>query len=121
MHFFNVDADSKRCNDISFGPGFHKPKLSLELHQTINDLVEQVNNLYRDVAASMNNRNIHFVDISPAFNGHRFCKPNNDDWDNEDEHQQGETWVWNFHFVWPGGVDNHTAPTQFLNGTDSPF
>jgi hypothetical protein len=115
-HFFNIDADSKRCNDISFGPGFHKPKLSLELRQAMNDLVEQVNTLYRDVVASMNNRNIHFVDISPAFNGHPFYEPNHDDWDNEDEHQKGETWIWNFHFVWPDGVDNHTAPAEFLNG-----
>jgi hypothetical protein len=65
-HFFNVDADATRCNNQSFCPTLGRnPKLSMELRVAINDLVEQVNN----------NPNIHFVDISPGFNGHRFCEP----------------------------------------------
>lgn len=110
-HFFNVDPDSTRCNNQSFGPiPGYKPKLSMELRKAINDLVEQVNNVYRGVVASMNIPNIQFVDISPGFDGHRFCEPKNDDYDNENDKQEGNTWIWNFHYFWPDGVDNGTAP-----------
>lgn len=67
-HFFNVDPDSTRCNNQSFGPiPGYRPKLSMELRKAINDLVEQVNNVYSGVVASMKNPNIQFVDISPGF------------------------------------------------------
>lgn len=121
VHYFNVDPDSTRCNDQSFGPILgHRPKLSMELRQAINGLVDQVNNIYRSTVASMGNPNIQFVDISSGFNGHRFCEPKNDDYDNEDDKQEGNTWIWNFHYFWPDGVDNGTAPAGDPIFSDTP-
>lgn len=111
-HFFNVDDDATDCNTQSFGVLAYYPKLTMELRKAINDLVEQVNTIYRNVVASMNNPNIQFVDISPAFNGHRFCEPGHNNYDNENDKQEGVTWIWNFHYFWPDGVDNGTAPAS---------
>jgi hypothetical protein len=101
-HFFN-DAQDSPCNKWSFGAipwwvrGSHQPKLSHPLRRDLNDLVEQLNNQYRAAVRDITNGNrapkgsrAHFVDISPGFNGHRFCEP---------EHQwffqqYYGTWVW---------------------------
>jgi len=120
-HFFNVDDDATDCNDQSFGPGLHRPKLTMVLRKAINNLVEQINTAYSNVVASMNNPDIQFLDISPGFDGHRFCEPGQDNYDNENSNQEGETWIWNFHWFWPNGVDNGTAPADEIDPASSDF
>lgn len=96
-HFFNVDTTD--CNDWSFGawpvPGDqHHPKLTKELREAINGLVHTVNDMYRMVPGSFDRRWTHtsFVDISPGFQGHRFCEPGVSLYDN---YYSSDVWLWN--------------------------
>lgn len=102
VHFFNVDTTD--CNEWSFGaPVFsgtrHYPKLSQVLRRDINDLVERVNSVYRRAVADFNqvgsnspNTVATFVDISPSFNGHRFCELGHN---SDDQYNSADVWIWN--------------------------
>jgi hypothetical protein len=95
-HFFNLGANY--CDDISFGalaylPGANKPKVSNRLRTDMNDGIERVNQVLRHVANDVKDPRVKFLDISPAFNGHRFCENKHgykDQWYNAD------VWLWNF-------------------------
>ncbi|KAJ8123098.1 hypothetical protein ONZ43_g867 [Nemania bipapillata] len=95
-HFFNLGANY--CDDISFGalatiPGGNAPKVSNRLRTDLNDAVERVNHILKRVANDAGDPRVKFLDISPAFNGHRFCENNHkyiDQWYSPD------VWLWNF-------------------------
>ncbi|KAI5461766.1 SGNH hydrolase-type esterase domain-containing protein [Mariannaea sp. PMI_226] len=65
-------------------------KMNKNNRQTINNLVQQVN---QKMSASIDNvknglpasREIVPIDIDPLFEGHRFCEPNNDPWGSDDD------------------------------------
>ncbi|XDG03116.1 hypothetical protein ABKA04_002731 [Annulohypoxylon sp. FPYF3050] len=95
-HFFNLGANY--CDDISFGALAtvpligNAPKLSNRLRTDLNDGVERVNQVLARVAKDVGDSRVRFLDISPAFNGHRFCENNHnyrDQWYNAD------VWLWN--------------------------
>jgi hypothetical protein len=74
-HFFNVDTD--QCDGATFA--YYKddnggPYLTKDRRETINGLIEQMNEAIRAAVASTNDKRILFVDISPSFEGHRYCE-----------------------------------------------
>jgi hypothetical protein len=75
-HFFNLGANY--CDDISFGAfalvGGAAPKVSNVLRTAFNDAVTNVNNVLSRVATDIGDERVKFIDISPAFNTHRFCE-----------------------------------------------
>lgn len=93
-HFFNVDTTW--CNTVSFAPlanwGGNSPKLTQRLRTDINDAVNTVNNILRKVADDVNDPRVKFIDISPAFNGHRFCEANHNF---KDQFYNNDVWLWN--------------------------
>lgn len=79
VHYFAVDSTSSWCDDISFGTGRTLPKLTLSLRQQMNTLTDGVNNAIKDVISAFkpqltNQQHLEFIDISPAFEDHRFCE-----------------------------------------------
>lgn len=96
-HYFNVDTTE--CNTWSFGlwpidDGKHKPKLTLELRRALKDLVQAVNDMYRGVVNQVSQPYTHtqFVDISPGFDGHRFCEKDISFYGN---YHSKDVWIWN--------------------------
>lgn len=95
-HFFNLGANY--CDDISFGvmkyiPRGSAPKLSNQLRTDMNDGVERVNQILKRVATDVNDTRVEFLDISPAFSGHRFCENNHN---YQDQWYSTDVWLWNF-------------------------
>lgn len=111
-HFFNVDEEW--CNGESFGatpgiiPGAHKPKLSQQLRTDINDLIQQVNTVIQQVAGTFAENNFGFIDISPGFDGHRFCESGGT---HLSQYYSDDVWFWNLSYPWFG-------PTNTTNSTD---
>lgn len=100
-HFFNTNDNY--CKGVSFAPlGLggaapgNPPKLSVALRTAFNTAITDVNTILAQVATDINKELggnwAKFIDISPAFNGHRFCEDVHntfDQWRNED------VWLWN--------------------------
>ncbi|RYP93631.1 hypothetical protein DL770_000263 [Monosporascus sp. CRB-9-2] len=92
-HFFNLGANY--CDDISFGAVpliGNKPKVSNRLRTDLNDGVERVNKILARVANDVGDARVKYLDISPAFNGHRFCE---DHHSFEDQWYSTDVWLWN--------------------------
>ena len=68
---FNVD----NANDINC-PGFAGNKPGLSTRQTVNGQILGLNTYLQTVATSLK---ATYVDVNPAFNGHRFCDANSSD------------------------------------------
>ncbi|KAI1269957.1 SGNH hydrolase [Xylariaceae sp. FL1019] len=96
VKFFNLGANY--CDDISFGafawvPGGNAPKVSNRLRTDMNDGVDRVNKILARIANDVNDPRVKYLDISPAFEGHRFC---------ENHHKylgqwrEPDVWLWNF-------------------------
>ncbi|KAI1749154.1 hypothetical protein F4782DRAFT_533768 [Xylaria castorea] len=75
-HFLNLGANY--YDGISFGPLISKLKLSNRLRADVNDGVEH--------------SPVRFLDISPAFNGHRFFENNHS---YKDQRYSTDVWLWN--------------------------
>ncbi|KAL9110137.1 MAG: hypothetical protein Q9227_005331 [Pyrenula ochraceoflavens] len=97
-HFFNVDDDSTWCNDQSFGvlPLLNKPLLSLELRREVNDLTTELNRMFRDAVLERQDKRVHFVDISPRFDKHRWCEPDQKTHDDLFDYSGKKAWFFNF-------------------------
>ncbi|KAH9991515.1 hypothetical protein F4779DRAFT_623693 [Xylariaceae sp. FL0662B] len=94
--FFNLSANY--CDGISFGALAtvplvgNAPKVSNQLRTDLNDGVERVNQILARVANDVGDSRVKSLDISPAFDGHRFCEDNHNykgQWYNAD------VWLWN--------------------------
>lgn len=107
--FFN--AATTYCNGRSLAVHFPREKfwLTQELREAINDAVARMNMQISNVVAGMNDERFVFVNITGAFEGHRFCEPDNDWWPfNPDESQ---VWFWTAN-VFEVASDNPDDPTQ---------
>ena len=108
--FFNLGDNY--CNDISFGAlapvGGNAPKVSNRLRTDINNGINRVNNILARVARDVEDSRVKFIDISPAFDGHRFCEDHHnykDQWYNKD------VWLWNLNTP----ADDPPAPTSLID------
>ncbi|KAI0406387.1 SGNH hydrolase-type esterase domain-containing protein [Xylaria palmicola] len=106
-HFFNLGANY--CDDISFGPLRHRPKLSNQLRTDINDGVERVNQVLARAVGDFTDPRITFIDISPAFNGHRFCENSHS---YQDQWYSTDVWLWNLNTP----ADDPPADPALING-----
>lgn len=73
--FFNTDTD--QCDKATFAyvkDSSGGPFLTKSVRQTVNDLIKQMNDKIRATVMSLNTNRAQFVDISPFFEGHRFCE-----------------------------------------------
>jgi hypothetical protein len=122
--FFNNDTD--QCNKATFA--YYKddkggPFLTNTTRTTINGLIQQMNDAIRAAVVSVNDKRIVFVDISPAFNGHRFCE------EGIKEPYSGGIFTgiddkaaWLYHFDWNPFHEldyNSSAVTNYANATFS--
>ncbi|KIM96268.1 hypothetical protein OIDMADRAFT_58609 [Oidiodendron maius Zn] len=116
-HFFNLG--SNYCDNLSFAAlnaNYQPPNVTNQLRTDFNDAITRVNNILRKVVHDVGDPRAKFIDISPAFNGHRFCEDNHnakDQWFNND------VWLWNLN--WPS-QDPPTDPLSLagaliVNGT----
>jgi hypothetical protein len=116
-HFFNIDEEW--CNEESFGalpgivPGSHKPKLSQKLRGDVNDLVEQVNNVIQQTISTFSHSNFGFVDISPGFDGHRFCEAGGT---HVGQYYSDDVWFWNLSYPWFGALRPTNSTDVNLDG-----
>lgn len=72
--------------------GGNAPKLTSRLRTDINDGVGRVNKVLARVAADVNDPRVKFIDISPAFDLHRFCE---DVHTYKDQWYNNDVWLWN--------------------------
>lgn len=97
--FFN--AETKDCDDRSFGVWWRGPKLKRALRQRVNEMVVAVNAKIKSSVEAVNagfaQRKVLFVDYDSLFEGHRFCEEGVV----EPDYRRNETW-----FFLVGGPDN---------------
>lgn len=116
-HFFNIDEEW--CNEESFGaipgivPGSHKPKLSQQLRSDVNELVQQVNNVIQQTVSTFSDSKFGFVDISPSFDGHRFCEAGGT---HTGQYYSDNVWFWNLSYPWFGALDPTNSTDVDLDG-----
>jgi len=118
-HFFNT-ADNY-CSKLSFAPlaslGGDPPKVSVILRSDINDAVERVNLILRKAVKDAKDPRVKFIDISAAFDKHRFCEDahskKNDQWYSKD------VWLWNLNIPSNDEPANPELMDQWLNGEAS--
>ncbi|KAI0900623.1 SGNH hydrolase [Annulohypoxylon nitens] len=113
-HFFNLSANY--CDTISFGV-LHKPRLSNRLRTDLNDGVERVNQVLARVAKDVGDSRVRFLDISPAFNGHRFCENSHD---SKDQWYNADVWFWNFNWPYHDPPANPALIDAWLDGNRWP-
>lgn len=70
----------------------HQPLLTNAIRPAVNDLTERLNNAYRTTIASYPSDKVRFIDISPGFNGHRFCEQGSSKFN---PYYSGDAWFWN--------------------------
>lgn len=119
-HFFNLGANY--CDEISFSvmkyiPKGSAQKLSNRLRTDMNDGVERVNRILQRVAADVNDPRVKFLDISPAFNGHRFCEDNHN---YQDQWYSTDVWLWNFNTPADDPPADPDLINQWINGYEFP-
>jgi hypothetical protein len=119
--FFNADTD--QCDEVSFAyyeDNSGGPFLTKEMRKNINGLIEQMNQAIKAAAESAHNDNIIFVNITTAFQGHRFCE------DGIVEPYSGglytgidDSAAWLYHFDWNPlhELDDSSVVTNYTNAT----
>jgi lysophospholipase L1-like esterase len=129
VHFFNVDTTD--CNSWDFGAPVlpsqtqHHPLLSQELRTDMNDLVQRVNDAYSQAVHDYlydpsipTNVDVTFVNITPIFDGHRFCEAGHT---RDDQYNSPDVWIWNLSthlFSGKAAVDGVPDPTDPNYPTD---
>ncbi|KAK4693501.1 hypothetical protein P7C71_g3919, partial [Lecanoromycetidae sp. Uapishka_2] len=115
--FFGTDFDPW-CNNEAWNiPGISPtPYLSQELRTTFNDLVSQINNLYKSIVNNFHSTKARYIDLDAGFSGHRFCEPgaNHADQFNTDSDFTG-VYLWNLN--WPWQVAAPLSETSSTNVT----
>ncbi|KAI2462864.1 SGNH hydrolase [Annulohypoxylon bovei var. microspora] len=120
-HFFNLGANY--CDGISFGALAsvpvvgNAPKVSDRLRTDVNDGVERVNQILARVARDAGDPRVRFLDISPAFDGHRFCE---DGHGYKDQWYSADVWLWNFNTPSDDPPADPSLMDTWLNGTYFP-
>jgi hypothetical protein len=66
--------------------------VSNRLQTDFNDAIQAVNNILEKVANDVNDHRVKYIDISPAFNNHRFCE---DHHNIADQWYKPDVWLWN--------------------------
>lgn len=70
--------------------------LTVALRQELNGLILKLNNVTQAAVEQVNEEigsdQVHFVDVSPYFDGHRWCDPSKDPDVHEPDHNRLETW-----------------------------
>jgi hypothetical protein len=88
LHFFNIDTEDCKYTSFNYNFSGYKPLydprlayLDRGIHNELNNLVTDVNSFISQVVTNTNDAErstrIHFVDVSPSFNGHRWCEDEN--------------------------------------------
>ena len=104
--FFN--GDTTWCNGHSFGVGSTWPPLSQYLRNDMNLLTKTFNGAYSSWAKAYPTKNVRYVSIDEAFEGHRFCDVGfNSIWG---QYFDSEIWFWNV-------VPPNFAVSQSLNAS----
>ncbi|KAI8943893.1 hypothetical protein F4801DRAFT_603137 [Xylaria longipes] len=98
VHFFNLGANY--CDDISFGA-----------------LATRVNQIRARVANDVGDSRVKFLDISPAFEGHRFCEDNHN---YKDQWYNADVWLWNFNTPADDPPADSALMDAWLNGNHFP-
>ena len=100
--FFNQDDPA--CDNyglrIAFGPLMKRP-----LRKALNDLVLHINSKIEEVVKHSNEPKAVFVNIDSAFQGHRFCEPNDSSGYLGNRKQRINSWFWSFSIF-----DNYSLP-----------
>ncbi|KAK6084448.1 hypothetical protein SCUP234_03237 [Seiridium cupressi] len=116
---FSSEGDNY-CNDISFGalaPVYGPaPKLTNRLRTDLNSAAKSVNDVLARVAKDVNDARVKFIDVSPAFKGHRFCedKHKGNDWD---QWYSTDIWLWNLNFPRYDPPSDPELIQAWLNGS----
>jgi hypothetical protein len=122
VHFFNVDTDW--CNTVSFSPRVigSNQLLQKELRVQFNSQLTRFNGIYQDVVNKFQTspgQHLGFIDLSPAWDHHRFCEPEhqakNDQWYNPD------VWLWNLQLGAYQNPDGGSPPDPTDIPTDGDF
>ena len=114
-HFFNLGTNY--CDNLSFAPraegaikaGSHPPNVTNQLRTDFNDAITRVNNVLQKVANNVDDSRAKFIDISSAFDSHRFC---------EDHHNEADQWFSNDVWLWnlnSPSQDPPTSPSSLTN------
>ena len=125
-HFFNLGPNY--CDNISFAPfvinqattvpkgiNLTPPKVTNRLRTDFNDAITRTNNILQQVVNDLKDSRVKFIDISPKFDGHRFCEDHhktNDQWYNPD------VWLWNLNFPVLDPPNPHPDGPPQTVGTD---
>jgi hypothetical protein len=94
-HFFNLDANY--CDELTFSPWQsinRGPKLSNRLRTDLNDAVERMNQILKRVATDVGDPRVKYLDVSPAFDTHRFCEDSHSG-NTNDQWYSTDVWLWN--------------------------
>lgn len=74
IHFFN--ADTAYCDRVTLGVYLsNRPGLSQALRRETNRLLENFNRKLEQAVRDLNDPRFAYLDITRAFDGHRFCEP----------------------------------------------
>ncbi|KAH9864340.1 hypothetical protein J1614_010274 [Plenodomus biglobosus] len=116
--FFGLDS---ACDDWTFSVVYAKDKQKVvsAMRQDFNDLINMMNTAIREAVEGYNDDKIQYIDINPAFQGHRFCEPGHGrlaqfNWGDD-------VWLWNSPGRWvtiKNGDDTATYDT--IDGTLPP-
>ncbi|KAI1272796.1 hypothetical protein F5Y07DRAFT_378833 [Xylaria sp. FL0933] len=83
----------------------------------MNDGVERVNRVLERVANDVGDPRVKFLDISPAFDGHRFCENNHN---YKEQWYNADVWLWNFNMPSDDPPADPALIDEWLNGSYLP-
>ncbi|KAE9374831.1 SGNH hydrolase [Stipitochalara longipes BDJ] len=111
-HFFNADTDW--CDTVSFRyipTPRARQQLTKQIRADFNNAMDLLFQVYRDVITDIGDTRVKFLDINPAFEGHRFCEPGHTI---KQQWYHNDVWLWNLNQVYNDPDKNPTAQTQSL-------
>ncbi|OAL45455.1 SGNH hydrolase [Pyrenochaeta sp. DS3sAY3a] len=109
------DYCEKSTFQIAINP-FPAQYLVKSLRLEFNTLIDIINGDIKRAVESFNDPKIQWIDINPAFDGHRFCEPGHTDWD---QHNTGDkVWIWNAPGRWSVTVWNGKETHSYDSATD---
>lgn len=115
--FWNAETDA--CDKVSFKFGcINNSVLPLikERRRRMNDLTRKLNGIIKRVIDATTPRgggSIHFVDVDPYFDGHRFCENGVD----EPSYRNPDIWFYPFEYSTGGTLNISSSLSQQTNST----
>ncbi|KAJ5976550.1 hypothetical protein N7481_010257 [Penicillium waksmanii] len=113
--FWNAETDA--CDKVSFKFGcINNSVLPLirERRRRMNDLTRKLNGIIKRVVTATNptgGGSIHFVDVDPYFDGHRFCEEGVD----EPSYRNSDIWFYPFEYSTGGTLNISASLTHEAN------